>query len=75
MKIEGTREETLIAFPPYTATAEVVNELVFEVFFPRRNTFGPLHRVSGKGWFGPGNFIVEDGNRAEFTATEQGFYD
>lgn len=61
MKLHGNSKEEVIAFPPYQAVIEGLEEI--EIVFNRRNTFGPLHELPEKrDVCGPMSFVTE-GNK------------
>ncbi len=65
VKVYGGAQPEIMAFAPYRLPVELKSELVAEVFFPRRNTFGPLHEAYPQYAYGPENFLTEGQNRTD----------
>ncbi len=72
MKVEGGANVQTLAFAPYCCHVELKDELVLELIFPRRNTFGPLHQPYPQPVYGPESFLTPKPYRTPFLPIQQG---
>lgn len=72
IRIKGGEKEETVAFAPYRARVKLRRELVLEVQFARRNTFGPLHQAYPQSCYGPENFLIGEDRRVDFVPAPQG---
>lgn len=73
MRIHDGKETRTVAFAPYRTQIGVKKELVLELIFPRRNTFGPLYEPYPQYAYGPDDFLTTGERRtAEYRPIPQG---
>lgn len=74
MKVRGREREKTVAFAPYETQVCLKEELILELIFARRNTFGPLHQPYPQGCYGPDSFLTQGKDRVDFVPVPQGLY-
>lgn len=74
INVYGGKEKEIIAFKPFSANVSLEKELVLELIFNRRNTFGPLHLKHCPSWIGPDSFLSEGPEYCKFIPKANGLF-
>lgn len=72
VRLYGGKETKTLAFAPYTANVELNSELIIELVFNRRNTFGPLHQTMPQSVCAPDSFLTDGKDYVLFAPIAQG---